>query len=100
MIVHKINILKALGEAGFTTYVLLNDSDPRKRLGSSQVQSLRQGMPPGAKALDTICRMLGKQPGDIIEYMPDDQYDALRESGYFEKKGIVAPPRKDKGASK
>ena len=94
MFVYKINVLEELKHHGCSSYVLLNSDDPGRRMGSTEIQKIRNGYCVGIKALESICRITGKQPGDIIEYYPDDQYDALRETDYFAKKGILAPPRK------
>ena len=95
MLIFKINILEALKDRGYTTYVLLNDKDMNKRLGSSQIQSIRKGIVPGAKTIDTLCRMLDKQPADLYEYIPFERYKALYDSGYFNDKGFPVPPPKE-----
>lgn len=42
-----------------------------------------------------LCAFFDKQVGDFVEYIPDDRYRLLYESGYFESKDIPVPPPKD-----
>lgn len=98
MFVYKMNVLEELKKAGWSSYALLKrkNADGKMVLGSSQVTFLKQGKVVGINALDTICRLLDKQPGDIIEYIPDDRYVALKKSGYFDQIGIPTPPLEEK----
>ena len=36
-----------------------------------RLKKLRAGQPIGINTLDKVCEILGKQPGDIIEYKKD-----------------------------
>lgn len=94
MFVYKMNVLEELKKAGWTGYTLqrTRGEDGKIVLGSSQVVFLRQGKVLGINALETLCKLLNKQPGDIIEYIPDDRYVALKKSGYFDQIGIPTPP--------
>lgn len=65
----KINVLAELKEAGYTTYKLRQE----KLLGESVIQKLRTGKLPSWNELNTICRLLGKQVGDLVEYVPDEE---------------------------
>lgn len=97
MLVYKMDVLKALKEKGYSSYVLLNGEKKSGGLiGSSAIQKLRKGYVIGVNVLDLVCEMLEMQPGDIIEYVPDDKYKILFESGYYKEKGIPAVPLKDK----
>ena len=69
MIKYKIDILDALKAAGYTTYRLRKD----KILGETTISKLRAGEVVGPASLDTLCRILKKQPGDLIKYTPDDK---------------------------
>ena len=69
MLKYKIDVLSALKAAGYNTTVLRRE----KLLGENAIQYIREGKPVGAKALDSICRLLQKQPGDILEYLPDKE---------------------------
>lgn len=64
----KIDILTALKEAGYTTYKLRQE----KILGESAIQKLRNEKLPSWNELNTICRLLDKQVGDLVEYVPEE----------------------------
>jgi putative transcriptional regulator len=68
LIRYKINILEALKEARYNTNRLRKE----KLLAEGVIQSLREGKYIGLPSIDKICSMLNCQPGDIIEYLPDD----------------------------
>ena len=65
MLVYKINVLEALKESGYNTTKLRKE----KLLGENSIQYLREGKMVGSKALDSICRLLDMQPGNIIKYV-------------------------------
>ena len=68
MIRYKVNVLESLKNKGFTQSGLVKT----KILGQSALTMIRRGEVVGTKVLDTLCRLLECQPGDIIEYVPDD----------------------------
>lgn len=41
-------------------------------MGESYMQQLRRGEIVSWKTIETICKLLDCQPGDIVEYMPDE----------------------------
>lgn len=61
---YKIDMLSALKEAGYTTYRIRKD----KLLSESTVQKLRNNEPVSWENIETLCKLLKCQPGDIIEY--------------------------------
>lgn len=63
----KIDILSALKQKGFTTYKIRKDGV----LSGSTLQKLRNGEPLSWDNIETICRLLSCQPGDIMEYVED-----------------------------
>ena len=65
----KIDILAALKEKGYSSYRLAND----KIMGNGSIQKLRRNEVLGADGISTICQLLNCQPGDILEYIPDEQ---------------------------
>lgn len=65
----KTDILAALKEAGYTTYKLRQE----KLLGERAIQKLRTGDMPSWNELNTICCLLKKQVGDLVEYVPDEE---------------------------
>lgn len=64
MIAYKFDVLEKLKESGYTTYNLRK----AKLLGESVIQQLRERKLVSWANLNTICRLLECQPGDILEY--------------------------------
>lgn len=71
MIKYKIDVLHELKNNGFSTYVLRKN----KLMGEAQIQKIRQGELASKETLNTICKLLNKQPGDFLEYIDDDCLD-------------------------
>lgn len=69
MLRYKVDILKELKEKDYTSYRLRKD----KLIGESQIQKIRKGEIASKETLNTICKLLQCQPGDILEYIEDDQ---------------------------
>lgn len=67
MIRFKIDILKELKKKGYNTGVIRKE----KLLSEAALQQIRQGGVPGVKSINAICKMLNKQPGALLEYIPD-----------------------------
>lgn len=67
-IVYKIDVLAELRKKGYTQ----NRIREEKLLGQSYLTQLRHGELVSWKTLDTICKLLECQPGDIVEYMPEE----------------------------
>lgn len=61
-----VNILDRLKEGGYSSYRIRKE----KLFGERVLQKFRQGELPSWGELDTICRLLNCQPGDIVEYVP------------------------------
>lgn len=66
---YKINILAALQAEGYTTYRLRKE----KLLSESTIQKLRDREGLAWSNLETICKLLNAQPGDLFEYVDDNQ---------------------------
>ena len=66
---YKINILEALKEAGYNT----NQIRKERIMGQATLQQLRNGELVSWKNIETICNLLNCQPGDIMEYIPDEE---------------------------
>ena len=64
---YKIDILAALKEKGITTYKIRQE----KILNESTVQKLRASKGVSWENLETLCRLLDCQPGDLMEYIKD-----------------------------
>ena len=69
--VFKINVLQALKDKGYSTYRIKND----KLLSQSTLQKLREGKPVSWENIETFCRLLEIQPGELLEYNPDTEDD-------------------------
>lgn len=61
---YKIDVLGALKSAGYTTYYLRTE----KLFSESTIQKLRQDEIVAISSIETICRLLKCQPGDILGY--------------------------------
>lgn len=62
---YKIDVVSALKDAGYTTYRLRNE----KLIGEATMTKLRKRELVSWNNIDTICRLLDCQPGDLIEYI-------------------------------
>ena len=80
MLKYKIDILEELKEKGYTSYKLRKD----KIMGEAQIQKIRNGEIASKETLNTICKLLQCQPGDILEYIEDiTEYHALVSCVYY-----------------
>jgi putative transcriptional regulator len=68
-VTYKIDILAALKSAGYTTYKIRKE----KLFGEATLQKIRKVEPISWENIATLCRLIGCQPGDIIEYVPDEK---------------------------
>lgn len=70
MIKFKIDALKALAEKGYNT----NRIRKEKIISEGTLQRIRnnKGEPISTATLDTICKLLKKQPSQIIEYVEEE----------------------------
>ena len=69
---YKIDIMAALKERGYSSTRIREE----KLIGQSYLQQIRQGELVSWKTIDTLCKLLECQPGDIVEYIPDNPGDA------------------------
>ncbi len=67
----KINVLQALKDKGYSTYRIKND----KLLSQATLQKLREGKSVSWENIETFCRLLEIQPGELLEYNPDTEDD-------------------------
>lgn len=70
MLVYK-NVLEKLKSAGYSTYTLMK----RNLLSQSTLTCIRQGKPISTASLDTICELLSCQPGEVLEYVPNQKIE-------------------------
>lgn len=68
MLRYKINVMEELKARGYTTYRIKTE----KLLGGSRLDALRAGEIVGTQTLEILCRLLGMQPGDILEYVEEE----------------------------
>ena len=67
-IVYKFDVLKALKEAGYSQ----NRIREEKLLGQATLTKIRHGELVSWSNIEVICRLLGCQIGDILEYTKDE----------------------------
>lgn len=67
MLFYKIDVLRALKDAGYNTGRLKRE----KILPGSTVDKLHDGTITDHRSLDRLCALLNCQPGDLIGYKPD-----------------------------
>ena len=63
----KINIISALKDKGYSTYSLRKE----QLLSESTIQKLRSGKGVSWENIETLCKLLDCQPGDLMEYVKD-----------------------------
>ena len=66
---YKIDVVAVLKDKGYTSYKIRQE----KLLSESTIQKLRSGKGVSWENIETLCHLLDCQPGDIIEYRPDEE---------------------------
>lgn len=66
---YKVDVLAELKKKGYSTARIREE----KLIGQSYLQQLRHGDLVSWKTIDTLCRLLECQPGDLVEYIEDAQ---------------------------
>lgn len=66
---YKIDILSALKNKGYSTTRIREE----KLIGQSYLQQLRHGELVSWKTIDTLCRLLECNIGDIVEYVDEQE---------------------------
>lgn len=69
MIAYSIDILAALEEKGYSSYRIRKE----KLFGEAQLQKLRSNELVSKETLNTLCKLLNVQPGEILKYVPDSE---------------------------
>ena len=64
---YKIDVVAALKDKGYTSYKIRQE----KLLSESTIQKLRDGKGVAWENIETICRLLECQPGDLLLYTED-----------------------------
>ena len=62
-------LLNMLEEQGLTTYKIRKD----KIISESTLQNIREGKRITTDSIAALCAALNCQPGDILEYVPDEE---------------------------
>lgn len=68
MLQYKLDVMQKLTENGYNPRKLRNLGI----LGERTMTSLRRGEMISLKSIDTICRLLRCQPGDLLEWIDED----------------------------
>lgn len=61
-------LLSLMSEKGLTTYKIRKG----KIISEGTLQSIRQGKSVTTDSIASLCQALNCQPGDILEYVPDE----------------------------
>ena len=85
MLIYKFDIIAKLKEQGYTTYQIRKE----KIFSESTLQKFRQKQMISAENLDTLCRVFNMQPGEIIEYIPDDEAKILDDNKYQNEQAMM-----------
>lgn len=75
MLVYKFDVLESLKEAGYNTTRMRRE----KIIGENALQKIRTGEMIGTGTLDTLCRLLDMQPGNIIKYVEGSETEPKEE---------------------
>ena len=65
---YKVDVMALLKAHGYPSTKIREE----KLIGQSYLQQIRHQELVSWKTIDTLCRLLDCQPGDLIEYVPDD----------------------------
>lgn len=65
---YRIDIIEALKNGGYSTYKMRKE----KIIGERQLQQLRSGEIVSNAVLNKLCELLNCQPGELIEFVPDE----------------------------
>lgn len=65
----KVDVLKALKDGGYSSYRIRKE----KIFGQREMQNIREGTMVSLTVVSKICHLLQCQPGDLLEYVEDEQ---------------------------
>ncbi len=66
---YKVDVLSNLKAAGYNTNRLRKE----KLLSEGTIQNIREGKIVNASNLSKLCKLLNCQPGDIMEYVEEEE---------------------------
>ena len=75
MLKYKTNVIESLKNKGYTTYTIRKDN----LLAQGTLTRIRKGIVVNAENLNILCRLLDCQPGDLLEYVPDEPDPAKKD---------------------
>ena len=64
MLKFKVDIVSLLKENGYNTARIRRE----KLIGEKTLMDMKSGIVPGIKTIDTLCRILEMQPGNLIKF--------------------------------
>ena len=65
---YKVDVMDELKKKGYSSTRIRNE----KLIGQSYLQQIRHGELVSWKTVDTLCKLLECNVGDIVEYIPDE----------------------------
>lgn len=71
LVKYKIDIIQTLKNIGYSTYKIRKE----KIFTEGQLQQIRNNKLLTQDALNKVCTLLDCQPGDILEYIPDENHE-------------------------
>ena len=71
MIVYKINVINELKKHGYSTYRIRAE----KIFNETQLQKFRTNGTITFDTLDKVCRLTNLQPGDILEFVENNEHE-------------------------
>lgn len=69
-------LVQKLKDAGITSYIVKRD----KIVGQATYKKIREGGELSTKVIDRMCKLFNCQPGDILEYVPDEETQESNDS--------------------
>lgn len=68
MLKFKVNIIDLLRENGYNPGRIRKE----KLIGEKTMQDMKAGVVPGTKTIDTLCKILEMQPGNLLKYVDEE----------------------------
>ncbi len=65
---YKVNVIEMLKSKGYSSYRIRKE----RLINQTALQKLREGKMIAWDQLNVICKLLDCQPGDLLEYTPDE----------------------------
>ena len=73
MIKYKIKIIDELKKKGFTPSRIKEGENGKPYINEQTLQNIRKEKAFNFATLDTLCKLLHKQPGQLLEWVPDQE---------------------------